>query len=120
MILTKMLKYEDHNYMHVGRYIKSIKVHLRSFKHDLDFLTKSEYINLLILADQWNPQMQILSPSIMKSIYFIMLENLSMFFYRCTDNIYVLERLKVMSSEKDFWIRVEDVVMRVKNDYTIE
>ena len=82
---------------------------------------KCDLINLLILADQWNPMMgRILSANFMKTIYFIMLENLSLFFYRCLDPIYVLERFKGLSSERDFWIKVEDLLMRAKGDYSIE
>jgi hypothetical protein len=55
----------------------------------------------------------------MKQIYYIMLENLSLFFYKCEDPVYLLEKCKIFAQEKDFWIRVEDLLMRSKSTFTV-
>jgi hypothetical protein len=115
-----MLAFKDHNYMHVGRYVKSLKGHLKTYKFELDTLTKCDIINLLVKCDKWNPELQILSQGILKTVYFMMLENLSLFFYKCEDPIYILEKCAHLSQENDFWISVEDLLMRSKKDYSIE
>ena len=65
----------------------------------------------------------------MRMIYFhVMLENLSMFFYKSDDSIYMLEALlsqlnqassQLQAIDKDFWIRSEDLLMRQKKDFDI-
>ena len=113
-------------------YFKSVRHYLKSIKLG-DFHVKMELVNLLINADKWSisqhAQMpyQFLTSSIIKIIYFhVMLENLSLFFFKCVDPIFVLEfyAQKVASGSKeisqfggmdrDFWIRTEDLLMRSK------
>ena len=61
----------------------------------------------------------------MRMIYFsVMLENLSIFYYKCIDPFYILE--SYISShdtnqpiDKDFWIKSEDLLMRQKSNFTI-
>ena len=57
-------------------------------------------MNILLQIDKWNhlvqkkPKFEILNKKTMKTIYFhVMLENLSVFYYKCEDFIYVLECL---------------------------
>ena len=76
----------------------------------MDTTIKCAYANQLISADKWRGQLAIrneegvvlsdakpakyayLTGSIMSTLYFnVMLENLSLFFYKCADPIYLLE-----------------------------
>ena len=105
--------------MPVGVYNKALKGYLKTFKFEMNTITKCDIVNLLVKSDKWNPKFQILNPGIMKTVYFMMLENLSLFFYKCEDPIYVLEKCAHLSKENDFWISVEDLLMRSKNDFSI-
>ena len=66
----------------------------------MDISQKCEFMNILLKVDFWNfkhqsrPKYEVLNKKTMRMIYFhIMLENLSMFFYKSDDSIYMLEAL---------------------------
>ena len=81
-------------------YVEKIKSYLVAATKSLDYATKCEYINQLILADKWKSNAKTngksnydyLSGNVMRTLYYnIMLENMSLFFYKCDDSIYILE-----------------------------
>jgi hypothetical protein len=67
----------------------------------------------------------------MKVVYYhFMLPNLSLFFYKSSDSVYLLEFFSHKISkgdkeftsltDKDFWVRTEDLLMRVKQKYNVQ
>lgn len=49
--------------------------------------------------------------------------NVNLFFYRCCDVIYVMQLLstiRYVASQKDFWLKCEDMLMRMKRDLSLE
>ena len=88
---------------------------MKVFKFDervLDISTKCAYVNLLISADKCiasysnsdQNRYNVLTSGVMKTIYYsVMLNNLSLFFYKCVDPIYVLEfyAYKVSKEQKE-------------------
>ena len=97
---TREVSYELH------KYFKHIRQFMKCFKNDtshMDVSSKIDHINNLIVADKWHHKTydkegktlnkySILTESTLKTIYFhVLLDNQSLFFYKCIDPIYLLE-----------------------------
>lgn len=49
-----------------------------------------------------------------------MLKSMSLFFFKCRHLLLVLKSLtEVRPNERDFWLRTEDYILRVKNQYSV-
>ena len=89
-----------------------------AFQH-ADILDRIELTNIIL--DEI-PKERLPSQHLINTIYFTcLLKNTSLYFFRSRHLFRVLESLAdLRPGERDFWIKSEDYVLRVKTQYSIE
>ncbi len=84
-------------------------------------LTKIELTNLIIEEGKKHPEL--IDKNFVDNLFvYLIKESLSLYFFKCSDIIFVLEQLastRFIKNINDFWYQIEDYLSRMKKDLSV-
>ena len=115
-----MTAYSDESLKH--KYLMLLIDKFQKEKKQMNVLIKIDLTNLII--ERSKSQRQLLNNKFLETLFvYLVKENTSLYFYKCVDIIYVLKhlsKLRFVKSYTEFWLKIEDLLMRMKHEFKLE
>ena len=100
---------------------------LKKFLTEVKFmhvLTKLDLSNFLVIQGKLYPELIFAFETkfIDKLFVYVIKEQSSLYFYKCIDILYVLQRMskvRFIRSYAEFWYKIEDLLLRMKKEFKV-